>query len=231
MILAHTHPLSTSPPPPHHPLKLSLLHSITKVHNPAINFLITWQEHIFWKDNSKGNTWYLAFSVPLVSKIIPRSQELEIYLESCKQFPKFPYLKECPLIEVSLTFDRFHLKSGSQSTLEKVHVQLSKFLKIALLKNFKLSGMYMYSFLWFEFNHWFGSIYKIKIFNFLEFLCSQWRHVLRCQGSQWKAINGSFHGIGWAQEFLEVFSWRADAQIHIQELRCSTPLFSCLCHC
>lgn len=105
----------------------------------------------------------MAFLVVLVSKIIPRSQELEIYLESCKQFPKFPYLKECPLIEVSLTFDRFHLKSGSQSTLEKVHVQLSKFLKIALLKNFKLSSMYMYGFLWFEFNHWFGSIYKIKI--------------------------------------------------------------------
>ena len=119
MILAHTHPLSP-PPPPTHPLILSLLHSITKVHNPAINFLITWQEYIFWKDNSKGNTWYLAFLVVLVSKIIPRSQELEIYLESCKQFPKFPYLKECPLIEVSLTFDRFHLKSGSRSTLRKV---------------------------------------------------------------------------------------------------------------
>jgi len=28
----------------------------------------------------------------------------------------------------------------------KVHVQLNKFLKIALLKNFMLSGMYMYNF-------------------------------------------------------------------------------------
>ena len=83
MILAHIHPLSPPPPPSHHPLKLSLLHSITKVHNPAINFLITWQEHIFGKDNSNANTWYLAFSVALVFKIIPRSQELEIYLESC----------------------------------------------------------------------------------------------------------------------------------------------------
>ena len=212
-----SHPSSIPPPPPpHHPLKLSLPHSITKVHNPAINFLITWQEHIFWKDNSRGNTWYLAFSVPLVSKIIPRSQELEIYLESCKQFPKFPYLKECPLIEVSLTFDRFHLKSGSQSTLEKVHVQLSKFLKIALLKNFKLSGMYMYSFLWFEFNHWFGSIYKIKIpwiFVFTVETCAKMSR-FSMEGN-----NGSFYTIGLAQEFLEVFSQRADAQIHIQELR------------
>lgn len=31
--------------------------------------------------------------------------------------------------------------------------------------------------------------------------------------------NGSFYTIGLAQEFLEVFSQRADAQIHIQELR------------
>ena len=92
----------------------------------------------------------MAFSVAVVSKIIPRSQELEIYLESCKQFPKFPYLKECPLIEVSLTFDRFHLKSGKPINIKestvRVHVQFNKFLKIALLKNFMLSGMYTYSF-------------------------------------------------------------------------------------
>ena len=31
--------------------------------------------------------------------------------------------------------------------------------------------------------------------------------------------NGSFYTIGWAQEFLEVFSQRADAHIHIQEPR------------
>ena len=56
-----------------------------------------------------------------------------------------------------MTFNRFHLKSGSQSTLGKVQAQLNKFLKIALLKNFMLSGMYIYSFLWFEFNnHWFN---------------------------------------------------------------------------
>ena len=41
-----------------------------------------------------------------------------------------------------------------------MYCELNKFLKIALLKKIMLSGMYMYSFLWFEFNHWFGSIYK-----------------------------------------------------------------------
>ena len=32
--------------------------------------------------------------------------------------------------------------------------------KLLFQKKIMLSGMYMYSFLWFEFNHWFGSIYK-----------------------------------------------------------------------
>lgn len=94
----------------------------------------------------------------LVSKIIPRSQELEIYLESCKQFPKFPYLKECPLINWSIVdiwqilFEKWKPINIKESTV-RVHVQFNKFLKIALLKNFMLSGMYTYSFLWFEFNN------------------------------------------------------------------------------
>ena len=76
--------------------------------------------------------------------------------------------------------------------------------------------MYMYSFLWFEFNHWFGSIYKIKIpwiFVFTVETCAKMSR-FSMEGN-----NGSFYTIGLAQEFLEVFSQRADAQIHIQELR------------
>lgn len=96
-----------------------------------------------------------------------------------------------------MTFDRFHLKSGSRLTLGKVHAQLNKFLKIALLKNFMLSGMYMYSFLWFEFNYLttglIGSIYKIKIpitFVFSVETCAKMSRF--SMGGN----NGSFYGIG-----------------------------------
>ena len=85
--------------------------------------------------------------------------------------------------------------------------QLNKFLKIALLKNFMLSGIYMYSFLWFEFNHWFGSIYEIKIPWIYVFTLETHANMSRFST---EGNNGSFYTIGWAQEFLEDFSWRAE---------------------
>lgn len=84
-----------------------------------------------------------------------------------------------------------------------------------------LSGMYMYSFLWFEFNYvttgLIGPIYKIPKIPII-FLFTVDTHAKMSRFSM-EGNNGSFYGIGWAQEFLEVFSRRADAQIHIQELR------------
>lgn len=149
---------------------------------------------------------------------------------------KFPYLKECSLLEVLVTFDRFHLKSGSRSTLGKVHVQLNKFLKIAKLQNclFKkfLCWVVCTCTVFYGLNlittGLIESIYIIKTPKIFVFTVETRAKMSRFS---MEGNNGSFYTIGWAQEFLEVFSWRADAQIHIQELRCSTPLFSCLCHC
>lgn len=51
-----------------------------------------------------------------------------------------------------ISFEKWKPINIKESTV-RVHVQFNKFLKIALLKNFMLSGMYTYSFLWFEFNN------------------------------------------------------------------------------
>ena len=66
-----------------------------------------------------------------------------------------------------------------------------------------LSGMYMYSFYGLNLTTGLGQSTKSR---FLEFLCSHWRHLPRCQGSQRKAIMVPFKASVEHKNFLKSFS-------------------------